>query len=253
MHKRSLLIGRLARRLRQLGLGSFAEYYRLVVESEDELRAMLDLITTNETRFFREPKHFEFLGEQLLPQWCVDAARGLRPKRIRIWSAGCATGEEPYSIAMILRSRFPPETEWSLEVVATDLSVRALARAQEGIYPLGRANDIPVSYHWRFLLKGGGQEAGRIKVAPEVRSLIHFERLNLNDSSYPLIGRFDAVFCRNVLIYFGVNAKVRVVGQLLDHLVPGGHLFIGHAESLTGITTRARRVNSTVYALPAQG
>ncbi len=252
-HKRSLLVGRLARRLRQLGLRSFREYYGLVVDREDELRSMLDLITTNETRFFREPKHFDLLIERLLPEWYADAARGVRPKRLRIWSAGCATGEEPYSIAMILRHWFPPSTEWSLEVFATDLSSRALGRARDGIYPLEHANDIPIPFRNRFLLRGVGQESGRIKIAAEVSSLVHFQRLNLNDSSYPFIGRFDAIFCRNVLIYFGANAKVRVVDQLLDQLVPGGHFFIGHAETLNGITARASRVIPTVYALPNQG
>jgi chemotaxis protein methyltransferase CheR len=250
-HKRSLLVGRLTRRLRQLGLRSFREYYGIVVDREDELWCMLDLITTNETRFFREPKHFDLLVERLLPEWCADAARGLRPKRLRIWSAGCATGEEPYSIAMVLRHWFPPTTEWSLEVFATDLSVQVLRRAREGVYPLGHANDIPIPYRNRFLLRGAGQESGRIKIATEVSSLVNFQRLNLNDGSYPFIGRFDAIFCRNVLIYFGSSAKVRVIDQLLDQLVPGGSLFIGHAETLSGITARASRVIPTVYALDA--
>jgi chemotaxis protein methyltransferase CheR len=243
--KKALLTGRLSRRLRELGLTSFGEYLRCVEEDEPERVRMLDLITTNETRFFRESKQFELLDSDVLPRWAAEAAEGKRPRRIRAWSAGCSTGEEPYSLAMLLLSHFP--RDWDMEILATDLSTRVLERARAAVWPLSKSKEISPAFLKTFMLRGTGPEDGKMKVGPEVRAFVHFERLNLNDASYQVQGPFDLILCRNVLIYFDSEGKRRVIGKLLDHLAPAGFFLVGHAESLNGITDRVRGVIPSVY------
>ena len=248
--KRALVDSRLAKRIRELGLDSFAAYYHHVVDDRDgaELIELLDRISTNETRFFREPRQFEFLETRILADWTAKAAAGMRLRRILAWSAGCSTGEEPYSLAMMLRNHFPPSAGWEIEILATDLSTRVLDRARAAIWPIAKAEEIPAKYLKRFMLKGIGAQAGKMKTAPEIRSMVCFERLNLNDDVYPVSGSFDLIWCRNVLIYFDSPSRLRVIQRLLDHLAPCGYFFIGHAESLNGITDRVRPVMPTVYA-----
>jgi chemotaxis protein methyltransferase CheR len=250
-HKKALLVARLGRRLRELGLGSHRAYLRRVGEDAAERVAMLDLLTTNETRFFREPHHFEFLERSLIPAWKAAAARGDRPRDVRIWSAGCSTGEEPYSLAMCLLHHFPPLSGWSLHVHASDLSTRALDRAFTGIYPEDRVSGVPEAYLRRFMLRGTGPCAGRVRVAPGVRALVSFERLNLNDP-FVAPGPFDAILCRNVLIYFDADSRRRAVERMAEHLAPGGHFFLGHSESLNGVTDALRHVAPNIYVRPAE-
>jgi chemotaxis protein methyltransferase CheR len=243
--KKELLMGRLGRRLRELGLKAYGAYYEYVMEAgHDELIRLLDAISTNETSFFREPRQFEFLAQHVFPEWKIS-----RPgaRRIRVWSAGCATGEEPYSLAMMLWDHLPPAAGWDLEIRATDLSTRALERARAGIWALEKAEEIPPSYLRAFMLKGKGSLGGMMKAGPRIRSIIEFERLNLNDDTYPTLGFFDLIFCRNVLMYFSAESRARVVERLLNHLVPTGYLFLGHAETLNGVTDRVRSVMPTVY------
>lgn len=243
--KRALLTGRLAPRLRLLAMDSYSSYYDLVRESGDELVLMLDAICTNETQFFREPKQFAFLEEQVLPSWRSAACAGQRSSHIRVWSAGCSTGEEPYSIAMTLSASLP---ERSTDILASDLSTKVLRRAAEGIWPIERAAPIPKSYLKSFMLRGSGPQEGKMSARAELSSLIRYARINLHWESYPVSGRFDLIFCRNVLIYFDAPSKTRVIHRLLDHLQPGGYLFLGHSESLHGFS-RVRAVGPTVYAL----
>ena len=243
--KKALLTGRLSRRLRELGVTSFGEYLRRVETDESERIRMLDLIATNETRFFRESRQFELLDSDVLPRWAADAAEGRRPRRIRVWSAGCSTGEEPFSVAMLLLSHFP--RDWDLEVLATDLSTRVLERARAAIWPLSKSTEIPPGFLRTFMLRGTGPEDGRMKAGPEVRALVRFERLNLNDASYEVEGPFDLILCRNVLMYFDEEGKRRVVARLLSHLSQAGFLLVGHAESLNGITDRVHAVMPSVY------
>jgi chemotaxis protein methyltransferase CheR len=243
--KRALLVGRLGRRLRELGLDSFEDYLGRVESSADERVLMLDAIATNETRFFREPGQFEFLKERVLPAWLEDAAQGKRPRRLRIWSAGCSTGEEPFSLAMLLASFFPKT--WDLEILATDLSTKALARARAGVWPLERSREIPPELLKAYMLRGTGPEDGKMKAGPELRALVRFERLNLAGDNWPPDGPFDAILCRNVLIYFDAGGKRRAVARLLDRLAPGGFFFVGHAESLNGIADRMRPLMPSVY------
>lgn len=251
--KKALLFGRLARRVRDLGLASLGRYYELVERDEAERIQMLDRITTNETHFFREPRHFEFLSHTVYPAWSAAAEAGRRVRRIRVWSAACSTGEEPYSLAMSLLRAFPPGSGWELEILASDLSTRVLARAREAIWPIAKQREIPAADLRAFMLRGTGSQEGRMKAGPELRDLVRFARVNLNDAAYPVVGQFDLLFCRNALIYFDAATKARVVERLRTHLAPDGYLFLGHAESLsgTGLTGREhgfRPVLPSIYA-----
>jgi len=243
--KKALLVGRLARRLRELGLVSYGDYFERVVEDEAEKIRMLDAICTNETHFFREPRHFEFLAERIFPAWRAEADAGRRPRRIRVWSAACSTGEEPYTIAMMLLSAFP--AGWELEVLASDLSTKVLDRAAAGVWPLEKSKEIPEEHLKAFMLRGYGAQEGLMKAGPEIRGIVRFARVNLVGDDWPAGPPFDLVFCRNVLIYFERQAKITVVERLVDRLAPQGYLFLGHAESLGGFTSKARPVLPTVY------
>ena len=247
--KKALLIGRLSRRLRELRLDSFEAYYRRVVRTDDDERVhMLDSVCTNETHFFREPQHFQFIERQVMPAWRAAAASGSRTRHIRVWSAGCSTGEEPYSLAMMLAHNFPNTSGWEIEMLATDLSTRALDQARAGVWPVKKSSEIPDSYLKRFMMKGMRSQEGRMMARTELRSLIQFQRVNLNSEIYPVRGLFDLIFCRNVLIYFSAESRARVVNRLLRSLSSTGYLFLGHAETLNSVTDRARSVGPTVYA-----
>lgn len=249
--KRALLVGRLARRLRELGLPSYGAYLELVRENEAECVRMLDAVSTNETHFFREPRQFEFLESRLVPSWQAAAAQGRRPRRVRAWSAACSSGEEPYSLAMVLLSHLPPSAGWEIEILATDISTRMLDRARAGLWPLAKSAEIPGAHLKRFMLRGVGPQEGRMKAGRELPAVVRFERLNLNDESYAVEGRFDLVFCRNVLIYFKPDTKARVVSRLCTHLAPEGCLFLGHAESVMGLHAQLGTVGPNVYSLEA--
>jgi len=243
-----LLVARLAKRVRQLGLTSFREYFERVVAGNDpqERVRMFDAISTNETRFFREPRHFELLANDIFPRWKAEATQGLREKRVWIWSAGCSSGEEPYSLAMILLETFDPE-EWDLRVDATDLCTRVLETARSGVWPMRKAADVPECLLRRYMLRGTKSQEGFIKAGEAVRRIIRFGRVNLNEEPYPVAPQYDLVLCRNVLIYFGHAQRVRVVRNLLSHLTTGGYFFIGHAETLSGIAEGPRTVIPTAY------
>jgi chemotaxis protein methyltransferase CheR len=249
--KRALVVGRLAKHLRRLGLTSFAAYYDVVSDSALERERMLDAICTNETQFFREPQHFAFLMEAVLPRWREEARAGTRPRRARVWSAGCSTGEEPYSLAMLLKDELDG---WDIDILATDLSTYALGRARAGLFAIERAQHIPPAYLKRYMLRGHGSQLGRMSAGDEIRGHIRFAQLNLNDASYQVPGRFDLIFCRNVLIYFDHASRSRVVQRLLERLEPTGYFFLGHAETLNGITTNLRHAIPTVYtSMPNSG
>jgi chemotaxis protein methyltransferase CheR len=247
--KKALLVGRLSRRLRELGLTSFGEYYRRVVEGDGQERVrMIDCICTNETHFFREPGQFEFLQQHIYPQWIREAEARARPRQIKVWSAACSTGEEPYSIAMSLLSHFSPDRGWQIDILATDLSTRALEKARNATWPLEKSKEIPTTYLKPFMLRGTRSMAGLMRAGPEIRSLIRFQHLNLNADYQNVGGNFDLIFCRNVMIYFNEETRRRTVAKLLNHLSPRGHLLLGHAESLNGVTDRVRCVTPTIYS-----
>jgi chemotaxis protein methyltransferase CheR len=247
--KTALLCGRLFRRLRELGITSLKEYYERVSqpEQDEERSRMIDAITTNETRFFREPRQFEFLEQRAFPRWRNEAEHGLRARKLRIWSAGCSSGEEPYTIAMLAGAHLPAEEGWDVNLLATDISNRVLEKAHKGIYPIARSSELPEAILHRFMLRGTGEREGEMKVKNEIQRMIEFRRLNLNEESNLPEGPFDAIFCRNVLIYFDAASKQRVVNNLVRHLVSSGLLFVGHAENLTNMTNELSGLESTIY------
>jgi chemotaxis protein methyltransferase CheR len=246
--KKALLCGRLAKRLRQLNVGSLHDYYRLVHGNPDERVQMINLLCTNETHFFRERRHFDFLASRVFPFWKTEALRGEWPRRIRIWSAGCSTGEEPYSLAMLLLEHFPEGSGWELSILATDISTTALERAQTGVWPVARKKEIPDLLLRRYMLRGTGPEEGFMRAGDAIRSLITFSRLNLSAAA-PMGAGFDLIFCRNVLIYFGAESRKRAIQRLFDSLEPHGYLFVGHAETLTGSTDQVVTAAPTIYSL----
>ena len=244
---RAMLVSRLWKRLRALELNSFSAYYRRVKADPQEMVLMLDCICTNETHFFREPAAFECLRSRVFTEWMAEAGAGKRSRTIRVWSAACSTGEEAYSLGMTILAHFPPETGWKVEIIGTDLSTKVLARASEAVWPAEKLAGVPVEYQRRFLLKGYGPEKGKIKVVEDLRKLIRFQRLNLTQEPYSIDGSFDLIFCRNVLIYFEWETKVKVVDQLGKYLTPRGYMFLGHAESLHSVADKLRVVTPKVF------
>jgi len=247
--KKALLCGRLARRLRALQVASLDDYHQLVAQPEQhaERLLMIEAITTNETHFFREPRHFDFLSQEMIPRWRLNAAQKKRSKTIRIWSAGCSSGEEPYSVAMLLAAGLPPGDGWEPQILATDISSRVLATACRGIYSIAKANDIPKEFLHRFMLKGIASQQGQVKVDREIQEMVQFGRINLGHGPYPIAVPFDLILCRNVLIYFDSNSKRNVVNNLAKCLSTDGLLLIGHAENLNGLTSSVRSLAPTIY------
>jgi chemotaxis protein methyltransferase CheR len=192
---------------------------------------MTDAVSTNETRFFRDREQLDFIEKTAVPAWLA-AAKGA-PRRIRVWSAGCSTGEEAFSIAMVLLAKLPPESGLTVEVLATDISGAALERARTARWPAQRMHEIPEAYRQRFFELDASQ--GDYKPSAELRSVVRFQRLNLCDWYYPVTGHFDLVFCRNVLIYFDTDARAAVTRRLVERLAPNGLLLLGMAESLLAV------------------
>jgi chemotaxis protein methyltransferase CheR len=244
--KKALVSGRLAKRLQHFGLPSYDAYFRLLTDGahKDEVQLAVDLLTTNETYFFREARHFELLRE---------AAQGARPALktgapFRVWSAACSSGEEPYSIAMVLADVLGAAA-W--EVTASDISTRVLASARAGHYPMERATHVPQDYLRRFCLKGVRDQQGTLLVERALRERVHFRQVNLNTALPGDLGTFDLVFLRNVMIYFNGDTKRQVVTRVLGRMKPGAHLFIGHSESLQELGDMLRPVMPSVYRKPA--
>ncbi len=248
--KKALLVGRLSRRLNELGGISFTEYLRRAEEDVVERTRLLDAVCTHETHFFREPQHFAFLEQEVLPAWRAQGDTGSgQGRRVRVWSAGCSSGEEPFSLAMCLRHHLPAHEGWQLDILATDLSTRILDKARQALWPVEKAAEIPPDYLRASMLRGVGSQEGKMKAGPELRALVRFQQLNLNASTLDVGTPFDLIFCRNVLIYFDAASKARAIERLLSSLHPKGFLFLGHAESLTGLTGRVTSVKPTVYKL----
>jgi chemotaxis protein methyltransferase CheR len=238
--KRALVLARLQKRLRAGGFSSFRDYLSHVESdaSGAEVTALLDAIATNHTSFFREPQHFEFLRSTVVPP--------LANAPIRIWSAACSSGEEPVTIAITLLDALEPNHRVRIRILASDLSTKALGIATSGIYTMERVAGIPLDVLRRHFERGLGAHAGRARVAARVRRLIEYRQLNFLEAG-ELGERFDVIFCRNVMIYFDRDIQQRVVTLLERHLVPGGHLFISHSESLNGISHGLRWVAPAIY------
>ena len=232
----ALVSGRLAKRVRQRGLSSYAEYLNVMRRERGELQQAVDLLTTNETYFFREPRHFDFLRENVLPE-----LRGRSP--VRVWSGACSSGEEPYSIAMVLAACLGSRP-W--EVVASDISTRMLEKAAAGQYGIGAAGDIPRPLLASYCLKGVGPQGGTFLVEPSLRSRVRFLQVNLNQP-LPDLGVFDLIFLRNVMIYFDLETKREVMKRMLPLLRAGGYFFVSHSESLNGITDELQSIRPSIY------
>ncbi|MEO7457228.1 MAG: CheR family methyltransferase, partial [Gemmatimonadaceae bacterium] len=232
--KRQLLVGRIARTVRERGLASYGEYLEAVRadRSGKELVRLLDLVSTNETRFFRETPHYRYIADVLCPQWKSEAAASGTGRTIRVWSAACSTGQEPYSVAMTLLDLLPQGAGWAVEVLASDISTRVLDTASRGEYDVARAPEIPQPLLRRFMLRGVGERAGRMSVGMELRKCVSFARVNLSEPRYQVPGAWDLIFCSNALIYFSQEGRAAVVERLAQRLSPRGRLFVGHAESL---------------------
>jgi len=243
--KKELVKARLSKRMRQLKLTSFQQYIDYVQrESDREITTMLDILSTNLTYFFREPRHLDYLRDVVVPQAVKSSTR-----RMRIWSAGCSSGEEPYSIAMVLRESIPDLRSWDAAILATDLSTQVLATAMEGVYGEARFRDVPRGLIGKYFTTVRTKPQRQYKTADALRGLIHFARLNLMES-WPMHGPFDVIFCRNVMIYFDKPTQGRLVRRYFDILCPGGLLMLGHSESLTGVDHPFRYVQPATYRRP---
>jgi chemotaxis protein methyltransferase CheR len=248
--KKELVRARLAKRLRESRFDNFSDYLRYVLDDPTgrEFSILVDSLSTNLTRFFREEQHFEYMRSQWLPR-ILEAKQSRHNLRIRGWSAGCSTGEEPYSIAINLLEAIEGKGHWDVKLLATDVSTRVLEQAQRGVYEKDRIEPIPLPLRNKYLtrVREGGREM--YEVAPSLRSVLIFRYLNLMQD-WPLKGPLDFIFCRNVMIYFDKPTQGRLINRFYDLLAPGGVLFTGHSESLTGIEHRFRYVQPTIYTKP---
>jgi chemotaxis protein methyltransferase CheR len=236
--KQTLVAGRLAKRLLQYGLSSYGDYLALIGRDAAERQTAVDLLTTNETYFFREPKHFEFLGQTIVP--------GLRGREPRIWCGACSSGEEPYTIAMVLAQTLG---HLRFQILASDISTRVLEQAQRGLYPIAGAEGIPAPLLAAHCLKGVGSQEGLFLVDRPLRERVGFAQINLN-APLPEIGTFDVIFLRNVMIYFSQDTKRAVLERLVPLLRPGGWFIVSHSESLHGVTDALQMVRPSIYRKP---
>ncbi len=269
--KQAMLAGRLSKRLRHHGMTDFATYAAYVATVQDdgrELAEIINCVTTNKTSFFREMHHFEFLMRTLVPQLIAGAALG-RPRSIRIWSAACSTGEEPYSIAIALlealktghasgsvapspSQSLSPPGGWQVEVVASDIDTVVLATAAQGIYDRESLEEVPPVMQNKYFLRGKGNMIGQVRVKKEVAQLVKFLRINLMDSQWPLEGKFDAIFFRNALIYFNRETQEVFLRRMLGYLKSRGHLILGHSEHVPWLNDSVETLSNTVHQLRAQ-
>ena len=241
--KEALVRSRLARRLQALALDSFDAYLAHLERdgSGSELREMVESLTTNKTGFFREPEHFTLLRDHVKAQ----VARGSR--RLRLWSAGCSSGEEPYTMAMMIDEALAGGPTTDVRILATDIASRVLRRAREGVYGARAMDDVPLHYRARYFGRGDASERDAWRVRDDLRAMVSVGRLNLA-ARWPMRGPFDAIFCRNVMIYFDEAMRRSVVERCWELLAPHGLLFVGHSESLSAISHRFRYVQPAVYA-----
>ncbi len=271
--KQIMLASRLSRRLRHYGLASFAEYYEYVQnlpDNRDEIRQLINCVTTNKTSFFREKHHFDYLADTIVPAIQAAALRG-GSRNIRIWSAACSTGEEPYSIAITLLESLQriydrsapkykaPSTHpaasrsYSIEVVASDIDTAVLSTATRAIYSQDSLATIPRQIWGRYFLRGKDEMVRQVKVKPEVARLVGFQRINLMDSQWPLEGLFDVIFFRNALIYFQRKTQEMFLRKMIRYLKPAGHLFLGNAEHIPWMNDVLMPLNRTMYRLRENG
>jgi len=247
--KRELLKGRLAKRLRHHGYESFAQYYDHLKNRDPkgtELQEMINAVTTHKTSFFRESHHFDYLRERLLIPANQDAAQGRRAS-LRIWSAGCSSGEEPYSIAITAVANLDRINTWDVKILGSDIDTDVIEKARTAIYPRASVNDLASDLVRRNFLSGHGKQAGFVQLKSEIRNLVRFGRVNLLEETWPFRGKFDAIFCRNVMIYFDRDVQRYVLERFAKYMKPGGLFFAGHSENLLGLGDSFQPIGGTVY------
>lgn len=244
--KKTMLESRLNRRLRALNLQSFGDYIQFVNSKEGqegELVQMIDAVTTNKTDFFREPHHFDFLIQDLVPAF----VNNNESRPLRVWSAACSSGEEPYTLAMVLQDAKEQYAGFKYEILASDISTSVLQKASQAIYAADRALDIPMHYRKKYLLKSKDTSNPRIRIVPSLREAVSFFHMNLMESETPFDQLQDIIFCRNVLIYFDRETQLKVINHLLRKLKKGGVLFIGHSESLHFFDLPVKQIRPTIF------
>jgi len=245
--KKVMLQARLTRRLKKLNLSSFEEYFSYVTSKEglkDEMPNMVNAVTTNKTDFFREPRHFKYLTDVVLPEFYQKA----KYNKFKIWSAGCSTGAEPYTMAMLLQEFALNNPGFRFAILSTDISTEVLNIAQDGYYHVEMAKSIPKELRKKYLLRSKDiNKQPFIRIVPELRKMIKFKQLNFMDDYYPVVTDIDVIFCRNVFIYFDRQTQERVIRRLCNHLKPGGYLFIGHSETIRIENPPFTNVSSTIF------
>jgi len=245
--KHIMLQSRLQKRLRALEIPTFAEYVDFVFSNEgsDEIVHMMDVVSTNKTDFFRESQHFDFLTQTVLPELYETNHQS----SIKVWSAGCSSGEEPYTLAMVISEYTSQHHGCDFSILGSDLSTIVLGKAVSAVYPEDRVDIIPLALKKKYLLRSKDRTHPTVRIVPELRAKTSFMRLNFMDDSYSAPNNFDIIFCRNVLIYFDRQTQEKVINKLCRHLRPGGYFFLGHSESVTGIDVPLKQIKPTVFKL----
>lgn len=248
--KKQMIEGRLRRRLRVLGFSSFEPYLEYLFSPEgvqkDEWIRLIDEVTTNKTDFFRENKHFKFLTHSVLPELIKKHGLGVRNK-LNVWSAGCSSGEEPYTLAMVLSEFGDTLPSFDFSILATDISTKVLDKAEKAIYETSQVEVIPPELKRKYLLRSKDRSKNLVRVTPALRSLVKFQRLNLLDNAFGITKKMNVVFCRNVLIYFDRPTQEAVLKQVCRYMSPGGYLFTGHSETLHNMDLPLDQCDSTIY------
>jgi len=250
--KKVLLEARLRKRLRVLGMHSYTEYCDYLFSPEgtlNELIQMIDVVTTNKTDFFREAGHFDYLVRTALPELIKLYGANSR-RKYTIWSAGCSTGEEPHTLAMVLNEFAEQQQGFYFSILATDISTRVLEHARRGIYKEEVVQPVPVAMKMKYLLKGKDKNKGLVRANPQLRSLIEFRRLNFMNTDFGIKEPVDIIFCRNVVIYFDRPTQEKLLNRFAHHLIPGGYLFMGHSETLNGLSVPLVTAGPMVYRKP---
>ncbi len=245
--KKIMLQGRLYKRLKALNIKNFTEYFNYAFSNEGKIKEiinLIDVVCTNKTSFFREPHHFNFINDYVLPEY---AQRVNGNRNIKVWSAGCSSGEEPYTLAMIFQLFLNQNKGFDFSILGTDISSQILQKAYNAIYPEERAVDIPLELKKKYLLKSIDRKNPTVRFTPEIRRKISFQRLNLMDKTYDVRQMFDIIFCRNVLIYFEREVQEMVLKKLCNYLKHGGYLFIGHSESVFNMEVPLQQMKPTIF------
>jgi chemotaxis protein methyltransferase CheR len=246
--KKTMLEARLQKRLKANSIASFEQYSDFVFSQDGrtELIHLIDVVTTNKTDFFREPAHFEFMVKTALPALLQGRGDAVRDP-FRIWSAGCSTGEEPYTLAMVLSEFAAGSQDFRAAITASDICTQVLQTAKTGIYPEERTDPIPLNLKKKYLMRSREKSKSLVRISPQLRSMVSFRRINFMDDDFGIAEKMDIIFCRNVVIYFDKPTQQALMKKFYKQLKPGGYLFIGHSETLSGLDVDFKAVASTVY------